>query len=46
MKTLFLITVTLLAAVRFAVATEVINVDQKGLALQGYDLFLYAAEAN
>jgi len=41
MKKLLLVTVTLLAATRFAAAAEAINIDQNGLALQGYDPVAY-----
>jgi YHS domain-containing protein len=37
MKTLLLLTITLLTAARLVAAAEVINVDHAGLALQGYD---------
>ena len=37
MKKLFLLTITLLAVTGLVVPAEVVNVDPKGLALQGYD---------
>jgi YHS domain-containing protein len=37
MKTLLLVILTSLAAVRIATAAQALNVDQHGLALQGYD---------
>ncbi len=37
MKKLFLVTITLLAVTGLVVPAEVVNVDPKGLALQGYD---------
>ena len=37
MKKLLLVTITLLAAARLAAAGEALNIDQNGLALQGYD---------
>jgi YHS domain-containing protein len=41
MKQLLLVTVTLLAAARLTAAAEAINIDQNGLALQGYDPVAY-----
>jgi len=41
MKKLLFATITLLAVARLAIAAEVINVDQNGLALQGYDPVAY-----